>query len=609
MDLDVALAFLVLLSPLVIAVAIAFAISRRRAAGAANGGEPIAVSVRRCYFYLAALIGLLVGAGGVYYIVRFALEGLFGELVIAASREPLAIGISLTVVGLAVWGIHWRHIQRSLDRPAEAQALLRSLYVYLVLAIAGVFLLVVAYEIVRWLLEIGRGGEFDPSAWSFAIVWGAVWVYHWHVGSAPVSAGPGAAARRFYVYGSAAITLIIGATGVGMAVFAVVDAGYQAAFGPGDLLSTDARLWGDTMVSGLALALTGGAAWGTHFLYFGAGSGDSALRQAYVFAAALLGGYLLSMVAVTAVGVMLLTWLIGNPAEETASHFAATPNWIATLVVGLAIWVYHRAILLREVDESPLAAVSGSRVYTYSLAGFGLAALSAAIGIATAHLAESLLRSDEGILVGAGSQLDPLATAIALALVGAPVFLGYWRLAQQRAALPGGEEQSAVARKVFVFSVLGAAALVLTGSLSFLLYVLLNDVLAGVFGFEFLYEGRGAVGATAATLPFLLYFWHINRNDRELEPARAKPRRRLVTVLSGPGAEGIVADIERTLGYRVETFAWAEAEGAAGIMEPEQLRELAERVSGAGGSRVLITLDSSGARVLSYGGRAGADGG
>ena len=600
MDLGVALAFLVLLSPLVIAVAIAFAITRRRAAGAGTPGEPIAVSVRRFYFYLAALIGLLVGAGGVYYIVGFALEGLFGDLVIAASREPLAIGISLTVVGLAVWGIHWRHIQRSLDRPAEAQALLRSLYVYLVLAIAGGFLLVVGFEIVRWLLEVGRGDDFDPSSWSFAIVWGAVWVYHWHVGAAAPTAGPGIAVRRLYVYGSAAVTLIVGATGAGMAVFAVLNAGYEAAFGPGELLSTDPRLWNETMVSGLALALTGGTAWGTHFLHFGAGSGTSALRQAYVYAAALLGGYMLSMIAVVALGAMLLTWFIGDPAQETASHFAATPNWFATLVVGLGVWSYHRAILLREVDQSPLGAVSGSRVYTYSVAGFGLAALSAAIGIATAHLAESLLRSDEGILVGAGSQLDPLATSFALALVGTPVFLGFWRLAQQRAALPGGEEQSAVARKVFIFGVLGAAALVLTGSLSFLLYALLSDVLAGVFGIEFLYEGRGAVGATAATLPFLLYFWQINRGDREIEPARAKPRRRSVAVLSGPGADAVIADIERTLGYRVETFAWAEAEGAVGAVEPDQLRDLAERVSAARGSRVLVTLDSNGARVLSY---------
>jgi hypothetical protein len=609
MDLGIVLAFLVVLSPLAIAVAIAIAISRRRSAGAASGGEPITVSIRRFYFYLAALTGLLVGAGGVYFIVRFALEGLFGELVITASREPLAIGISLAVVGLAVWGIHWRHIQRSLARPAEAHALLRSLYVYLALAIAGSFLLVVGYEILRWLLEIGRGGELDTSAWSFAIVWGAVWVYHWQVGSAAPRSGAGATVRRLYVYGSAAVSLIVGATGVGMAVFAVLDAGYQAAFGPGELLSTDGRLWGDTLISGLALALTGGVAWGTHYLRFGAGSVASALRQAYVYAAALLGGYLLSMIAVIAVGVMLLSWLIGDPPGGSASHFAAMPNWIATLGVGLAIWAYHRATLRREVDESPLGAVSGSRVYSYSLAGFGLAALSAAIGLATAHLAESLLRSDEGILVGAGSQVDPLATAIALALAGTPVFLGYWRLAQQRAALSGGEEQSAAARKIFVFSALGVAALVLTGSLSFLLYALLSDILDGVFGLGFLHAGSGAVGATAATLPFLLYFWHVNRNDREIEPTRAKPRRRSVAVLSGPGAEEAIAAIERTLGYRVESFAWAESEGEAGSMDQDQLRDLAERVAAARGSKVLITLDSSGARVLSYDSQRGASGG
>ncbi len=600
MDLGVVFAFLVLLSPVALAAAIAFAISRRRAAGAAAGGEPLAVSVRRFYFYLAALIGLLVGTGGAYYIVRFALEVLFGEQVITASREPLAIGISLALVGLAVWGIHWRHIQRSLGRPAEARALLRSLYVYLVLAIAGGFLLVVGYEIVRWLLEIGRGDKFDPSSWSFAIVWGAVWAYHWHVGSNAPPSGPATAVRRFYVYGSAAVTLVVGAVGTGMAVFAVLDAGYLAAFGSGEPLAAGDRLWGETMVSGLALALTGGAAWSTHFLRFGAGSVDSVLRQVYAYAAALLGGYLLSMIAVVAGGAMLLTWLIGNPAGTAASHFSATPNWIATLAVGLAVWAYHRSILLREADESPLGAVSGARVYSYPLAGFGLAALSAAIGIVVSNLADSLLRPDENILVGAGSQLDPLANAIALTLVGAPVFLGYWRLAQRRAARPGSREQSSVARKVFVFGVLGAAALVLTGSLSFLLYALLSDALAGVFGIGFLYEGRGAVGATAATLPFLLYFWHVNRTDRGQEPTPARPRRRQVAVLSGPGAEEAVAAIERALGYRVENFAWAEAEGGAGAIEPDRLRELAEQVAGARGSRVLITLDSSGPRVLSY---------
>ena len=609
MDVGVVIAILVLLSPVAIVAAIVYGLSRRRAGSGAPAGEPMAVSVRRLYFYLAALVGLLVGAGGVYYIVQFVLEGLFGELVIAASREPLAIGISLAVVGLAVWGIHWRHIQRSQGRAEEARALLRSIYVYLVLAIAGGFALVVGYEIVRWILQTGQGGEFDPSAWSFAVVWGAVWAYHWQVGRGAASTASGVAVSRLYVYGASAVALIVGATGIGMVVFVVLDAGYQAAFGAGELVAPGDRIWDETMISGLALAVAGGAAWSLHFLGFGAGESASMLRQAYVYAAALLGGFALAMIAVIAVATLLFVWLIGAPAPDSAFHFERVPNWIATLVIGAAIWYYHRALLQREAEHSPLSPVSGSRVYSYSLAGFGLVAVSVGIGIATANLTESLLRSDDGILVGAGSQLDPIATSLALALVGTPVFLGYWRLAQQRAGKPGGAEQSALARKVLVYSVLGAAALALTASLSFLLYALLSDVLEGVFSLGFLYEGRGAVGATAATLPFLLYFWSINRRDRILEPARPKPVRRSVAVLAGPGGEEAVAAIERALGYRVEAFAWAEPEGEVGTIEPDQLQALAEQVARASGSRVLIMLDSTGARVLSYDAGFGATAG
>ena len=560
----------------------------------------MAVSVRRFYFYLVALVGLLVGVGGVYYIVQFALEGVFGDLVIASSREPLAIGLSLAIVGLAVWGFHWRHIQRSQSRPAEARALLRGLYVYLVLAIAGIFLLIVGYEIVRWLLELGDGAPFSASSWSFAIVWGAVWAYHWRVGSAGPQTSSALAIRRFYVYGAAAVGLVIGATGLGMSVFVVLDAGYRAAFGGAELLSPGERLWGETMISGLALAFTGAVAWATHWLRFGAGGAASALRQAYVYAAALLGGYLVGMIATIAIAMLLTGWWIGDVTGAAAEHFSTLPNWIATLAAGLAIWFYHRAVLRRQTGDSPLQAHSQARVYTYPLAGFGLVTLALAAGIAATQLVEALLRPDAGILAGAGSGLNAIAESVALAVVGVPVFLGYWRLAQQRAAVPGGAEQSALARKIFVFGVLGATALALIGSLSYMLYTLLSDVLAGRFGSEFLYQGRNAIGTIAATLPFLLYFWSIHRRDREREPVRVTVERRSVAVLSGPGGGAVVAELERALGYGVETFAWAESEGPVEPLDPNQVRDLTERISGATGSRVLVTLDSSGARVLSY---------
>ena len=589
-----------LLLPVAIVAAIAFAVSRRRSrGGAAAGGEPIAVSVRRFYFYLVALVGLLVGVGGAYYIVGFALEALVGERVIASSREPLAIGLSLAIVGLAVWAVHWRQIQRSRARPAEANALLRSLYVYLVLAIAGAFLLVVGYEIVRWLLGIGSGAPIETSSWSFAIVWGVVWVYHWRVGSDAPAAPPALAVRRLYIYGAAAVALIVGAAGLGMAIFAVLDAGYHAVFGSAGLLAPGERLWDETMISGLALAISGLAAWSLHWLGFGAGA-ESALRQAYAYAAALLGGYLVAMVAVIALARLPLGWLLGGPPVPAAEHFAAAPNWIATFAVGAAVWLYHRAVLRGEADRSPLGARAAARAYTYPLAGFGLAAVALAVGIAGEQLLESLLRSDDGILTGAGAGADAIATSIALALAGTPVFLGYWRLAQRRAGAPDGAEQSAPARKIFVFGILGITALTLIGSLSFLLYALLSDVLEGEFGIRFLYEGRGGVAAIAATLPVLLYYWAVYRRDREREPVRARVRRREVAVLLAPGGDAALAELEQALGYGVEAFAWADAAGPVGALGPDQVRDLAERVAGAAGARVLVTLDSSGARVLSY---------
>ncbi len=601
MDLAV-LALLFLLSLVAVVVAIVYGVSRwRRAGAAADSGEPLAVSVRRFYFYFVSLTGLLVGAGGLFFIVEFALEGVFGELVLSASREPLAIGLSLAVVGLAGWGFHWRHIQKSLKAGrAEAQALLRSLYTYLLLAIAGGVLLVTGFEILRWLLELNRGEAFDASPWSFAVIWGPIWAYHWRTGAAGVRTDGAIAVRRVYIYGACAVALAVGGTGIGMAVFVVLRQGYEAVFGDPALAEVGSGLWGETMVSGLALAISGAVGWWAHFRRFGAGAPDSALRQAYVFAAALLGGYLVAIVAAIAVVRLVLIWLIGVPQDPALIHFGSFPNWIAALAVGVAVWAYHRAVLGRESGTSPLGPISSMRVYTYFLAVLGLVILAAAVSIAVSHLAANVLEAHEGILTGAGTQRNSIAMAISLAAVGAPVWLYNWRSAQTRAGIDGGQERSALARRIFVFVVLGAGALVLIGSLSYLLYALLSDWLEGQFGFAFFYEGRHALGAIAASLPFVLYYWSIHRQDRASEPARERVVRRSVAVLSGPGGVQFIADLEQALGYRVEAFDWADSEGPVQSMDPGQVQATAVGVSAAPGSKVLITLDGNGARILSY---------
>ena len=595
-------ALLSLLSAVVIVVAIVYGVSRwRRAGAAADTGEPIAVSVRRFYFYSVSLTGLLVGASGLIFIVHFALEVIFGALVIAASRDPLAIGLSLAVVGLAVWGFHWRHIQQSLQaRKSEAQALLRSFYVYLILAIAGVILLTAGYSILRWLLAFDRGEVFDAGPLAFAIIWGPIWAYHWRTGSFGAPKGAAVAVRRIYIYGACAVALAMGATGIGMAIFVVLRSGYAAVFGDPAIAQAESALWGETMVTGLALAISGAVAWWAHFRRFGAGAPDSTLRQAYLFAAALLGGYLVAIVAAIAVIRLILIWLIGVPQNPALIHFEPLPNWIATLAIGIAVWAYHHAVLRRESGASPLGPISNDRIYTYVLAVFGLAILAGAVSIAVSHLAASLLEVHEGVVSGAGSQRNLIATAISLAAVGTPVWLRSWRMAQMRAGTDGGRERSALTRRIFVFIVLGAGALVLIGSLSFLLYALLSDWLEGEFGFAFLYQGRYALGAIAATLPLVLYYWNIHRQDRASEPVKERAVRRTVAVLSGPGGDQFIADLEQTLGYRVEAFDWIDSEGPIQSMDAGQVTAVAAGVSAAPGSKVLVTLDVNGARILSY---------
>lgn len=595
-------ALLPLLSAVVIVVAIVYGVSRwRRAGTGADSGEPIAVSVRRFYFYSVSLTGLLVGASGLVFIVHFALEGIFGALVMAASRDPLAIGLSLAVVGLAVWGFHWRHIQQSIKaRKSEAQALLRSFYIYLVLAIAGVILLTAGYATLRWLLAFDHSEVFDAAPVAFALIWGPIWAYHWRTGSAGAPADAAVAVRRIYIYGACTVALAMGATGIGMAIFVVLRSGYAAVFGDPAIAQAESALWGETMVTGLALSISGAVAWWAHFRRFGAGAPDSTLRQAYLFAAALLGGYLVAIVAAIAVTRLILIWLIGVPQNPALIHFEPLPNWIATLAIGIAVWAYHRAVLRRESVTSPLGPMSGKRVYTYVLAVFGLAILAGAVSITISHLAANLLETHEGILTGAGSQRNSIATAISLAAVGAPVWLRYWRSAQARVNTDGDRERSALARRVFVFTVLGAGALVLIGSLSFLLYALLSDWLEGEFGIAFLYQGRYALGAIAATLPLVLYYWNIHQQDRASEPAKERVMRRTVAVLSGPGGEQFIADLEQILGYRVEAFDWIDSEGPVQSMDLGEVKAVAAGVSAAPGSKVLVTLDVIGARILSY---------
>jgi hypothetical protein len=394
------------------------------------------------------------------------------------------------------------------------------------------------------------------------------------------------------------------AMGSGGVIYAILREGYESVFTLPVLVATQGGLWGEDMRNGLALAIVGGAGWCAHYLYFARGEARSVIRQAYLFASALVGGYATAGVGAGILLFGLLVWLIGVPEEDgAAAHFRFLTDGIAVVSVGAALWLYHRTALRREAHLSPMGEASTARAYSYVVAAAGLAVLATGAGIAVSNVVAILFEGSRGVLTGSDFWRNPVALSITLAALGAPSWGYHWWTAQRRAEATGAEERASLARRIFMFTALGAGALALLGGLSYMLFVLLRDLLEGEIGTAMIRDGRHAIGVTAAALLFVPYYWLVYRRDRELDPeepeAVAAPRKG-VSLLAGAGSDPIVRALEEALGYEVVLLRWADSAGLPPVLEQADFEEMARRIGAAPGANVLVALDETGARIMSY---------
>src|SRR5215471_6798414 len=180
--------------------------------------------VRRLYFYLvlyASLSMLLVGTATLLRILierafDVASAGLFGFFVGRAQiQEQTALGAALVVVGLPVWVLHWRVVQRWLAAPSSAEAerasALRRLYVYGVLFTMALAASFAARDLLGSLLALALGPisvSVRPSDVTgplpFFFVASLLWLYHWRIAAADRAVvkevGTSATLRRWYLY-------------------------------------------------------------------------------------------------------------------------------------------------------------------------------------------------------------------------------------------------------------------------------------------------------------------------------------------------------------------------------------------------------------------------
>ena len=563
--------------------------------------DPGIGTVRRLYFYVVSFVALMMAASGIAEIIHFVLDSIVTSDVVIASRIRLAVGLSLTIVGIPLWALHWRMIGRHVkELPVETRSVLRKVYNYVVLAVAAGIWIGTALTLLQWL-----SGNRTFSGYSMAgiVVWGAVWAYHWRLETDEGQPTPETrAVRRLYLYVMAAGMLVVAALGIGLLINIVLREAYDSLISV-PLLS-GAGLWGSTTKVALSLALVGGPVWAVHWLHFAGRDYESTLRQLYIYLLAVFGGVI---TVLSALGVMIygvLVWTIGVPADESAaSHFRFLPGALASLIVGGTVLAYHLSATARREELATTEAQGTRRSYPYLLALVGLVTLTIGIVVLVNTALGVLLGSGGTAIAGRDLWRNGIALSITLSVLVGPVWGYYWRQVQLRFMAGDLQERTSTTRRQFTFAVLGAGMLALLGSVSFLLFVFLRELLDGDLS-QVLRGAKGSISIIVPVAIFLPYYWMVYRADRrvaaEMDLPEEPSRRKEVTVLVSEGGAAFLQGLEAALGHDVTLLRWADPDASHPEFSEAGFQELAQRISDASGLNVLLIPDDAGVRVLSY---------
>jgi hypothetical protein len=488
-------------------------------------------TIRRLYLYAVALVSVEVVLWGAIGLVR----SFFAGAVVGGSVSRLAGALSLILVGVPVFLIHWLLAQRLARRdPEERSARLRAVFLYGVLLV----LLIPAAQNTLTLLDRLFLNAFGQP--SFRMIFGAgqtlgdnlvaillslaVAAYFYTVLVSDWRLTPQGdvfpEVRRLYRY----LWLLYGLLLVFFGVQQVLQF-LLASLGELGAAKSAIAMTPAMLAHGLALLIVGIPIWVFVWVRI-QGSLDDPAESASLLRLVVL--YLLAfaslIAALVAAGLTLyglLRFAFGEPFTLSA-FMGEIADPLSLLVPSALVWVYYGRILRWEVhslqdesrrDEPRRAELR--RLYSYILAAVGLAAAFVGLYLLLSFLFELLL--DPGAVWGDVLRED-LAAALATLVVGLPLWLLAWRPVLRDAAIEGeagDRARRSLVRKVYLFLALFAGVLGVMFSSGALLYQLIR-LLLGQPSPDMLLVSARLLALVLLFLLLALYHWFALRQDTRL---------------------------------------------------------------------------------------------
>ena len=437
-------------------------------------------TIRRLYFYLVALISLELVIWGIIALGRTIVDNLPG----GGTGNLLASGLSLVLVGVPIFFIHWRVVQRdALRDEEERENRLRALYLYgarigiLIPVVQNVLaivsrLLLSAFGLNPNQAFIGSGQTVADNL--IAIVINLIaWAFIERVLRSDWAANlPGntlGEVRRLYRYAWVLYGLGLAVTGIDL-ILRFIFYLPQGEIGSNTIL----------LANGLALTIVGTPVWiytwqAVQKALSQPGEQPSMLRLTVLYVLALFS----AMITLGAAGAVLygIIRLILGYSQSFASFLASNNTSLALVIPMAVLWGYYGGQLKADIfsQPEPLRRASLQRLYFYVLSLIGTAATFYGFWRLVSTLVNIAFNN-----TGLGDVVQSeFASALAALATGLPLWLATWPNLQEEARRindAGDHARRSIVRKSYLYFVLFVTVVGVMGSAGALLYLVFNNL-------------------------------------------------------------------------------------------------------------------------------------
>ena len=440
-------------------------------------------TIRRLYFYAVAAISIEVVLWGIIGLLR----SILGAQDISNNATTLASALALIFVGVPIFLIHWGWAQNVSSKDSEEHsASIRAVFLY------GILLGTLIPVVQNLLALINRTFLSTVHLSSYRAVVGGyqTWLdnliaiiinlliaaYFWNVlrsnWKTITEPESFAEVRRLYRFVWVLYGLLMAVYGVQQAI------AYAFSF-PTGLLGEVGR---ETAVNAIALMVIGTPIWYYTWRLLQDALTDTDEKESYLRLGLLylltLGGILVFLFSCGDLLYLIFLQVLGD--GKSASEFIRELGGALSVTVPFGVvWAYYSKWLNQQFafDENLPRRAGKHRLYIYILSFVGLTATTGGLislfGVLIDLTLGNRYLSDSGMR-------EPLAGAFASLLVGLPLWLLNWRVAQSQALADsalGDHARRSVIRKAYLYLELFATVIGGMVSAGFLVYNLINAVL------------------------------------------------------------------------------------------------------------------------------------